>query len=122
MPVLDPGSTSNRPPQIAEAMPSAGAIAARRSEPGVCAVPRSNSSGLTIWMAAGELMRPRIVFEVGSHEIRWALSSEPLNWALRNSLRIETDPKRYPAGVRPKSEGRHVAFEKACAADPIIPA
>src|ERR1700692_813761 len=108
MPVRDSGSTSNRPPQIAEAMPSAGAIAARRSEPGVCAVPRSNSSGLTILMVAGEIMRPRIVFKVESDEIVGALASEPLNWALRNSLRIETHPTMgYSADVRPKSEGRH---------------
>ena len=34
--------------QMADAIPSAGAIAARRSEPGVCAVARSNSAGLTM--------------------------------------------------------------------------
>jgi hypothetical protein len=44
-------------------MPSAGAIAARRSEPGVCVVPGSNSAGLTMWIAAGELMMFRINFE-----------------------------------------------------------
>jgi hypothetical protein len=56
MPVRDPGSTSNKPPQTAEAIPSVGAIAARRSEPGVCAVPRSNWLGLTMLIAAEELM------------------------------------------------------------------
>jgi hypothetical protein len=48
---------------MADAMPSAGAIAARRSEPDVCAVPGSNSAGLTMWIAAGELMASRINFE-----------------------------------------------------------
>src|ERR1700684_46932 len=52
----DLGSTSNSPPQMADAIPSAGAIAARRSEPGVCAVARSNSAGLTMWIAAEEVM------------------------------------------------------------------
>src|ERR1700738_4072648 len=89
MPVCEPGSTSNRPPQIADAMPSAGAIAARRSEPGVCAVPRSNSAGLTIWIAADELMASRITFESGCHEARWGLSRERLNWGLKKSHRIE---------------------------------
>jgi hypothetical protein len=56
----DPGSTSNSPPQMGDAIPSAGAIAARRSEPGVCAVARSNSVGLTMWIAAEELMASRI--------------------------------------------------------------
>jgi hypothetical protein len=56
----DPGSTSNRPLQMADAIPSAGAIAARRSEPGVCAVARSNSAGLKMWIAAEELMASRI--------------------------------------------------------------
>src|SRR5450432_4739099 len=45
---------------MVDAMPSAGAIAARRSEPGVCAVPRSNSVGLTMWTATEELMASRI--------------------------------------------------------------
>jgi len=44
-------------------MPSAGAIAARRSEPGVCVVPGSNSAGLMMWIAEGELMAFRINFE-----------------------------------------------------------
>jgi hypothetical protein len=44
-------------------MPSAGAMAARRSEPGVCAVPGSNSAGLTMWIAAEELMVFRISFQ-----------------------------------------------------------
>src|ERR1700736_1488299 len=88
IPVRDPGSTSNRPPEIADAMHSAGAIAARRSEPGVCAVPRSNSAGLTILIAADELMASRITFESGCHEARWGLSREPLNWGLENSPRI----------------------------------
>jgi len=57
------GSTSNRPPQMAEAMPNAGAIAARRSEPGVCAVPESNWTGLTMWIAGDILMVSRIIFE-----------------------------------------------------------
>jgi hypothetical protein len=56
----DPGSTSNSPPQMADAIPSAGAIAARRSEPGVCAVARSNSARLTMWIAGEELMASRI--------------------------------------------------------------
>jgi hypothetical protein len=41
---------------MAEGMPRAGAIAARRSEPGVCAVPGSNSSGLTMWITADEFI------------------------------------------------------------------
>jgi hypothetical protein len=41
---------------MADETPSAGAIAARRSEPGVWAVPGSNSSGLTIFIAVEELM------------------------------------------------------------------
>jgi hypothetical protein len=60
MPVRDPGSTSNSPPQMVDAIPSAGAIAARRSELGVCAVARSNSAGLTMWIAAEELMASRV--------------------------------------------------------------
>jgi hypothetical protein len=41
---------------MVDAIPSAGAIAARRSEPGVGAVARSNSAGLTMWIAAEELI------------------------------------------------------------------
>jgi hypothetical protein len=48
---------------MADVMPSAGAIAARRSEPGVCAVPASNSAGPTMWIAVEELMASRINFE-----------------------------------------------------------
>jgi aryl-alcohol dehydrogenase-like predicted oxidoreductase len=33
------------------------------SEPGVCAVPETNSEGLTMWMAAKELMAPWIIFK-----------------------------------------------------------
>jgi hypothetical protein len=39
-----------------DAIPSDGPIAARRSEPGVCAVPGSNSFGLTMWIASEEFM------------------------------------------------------------------
>jgi hypothetical protein len=46
---------------MADAMPSVGAIAARRSEPGVCAVPESNSAGLTMWIVE-ELMLHRTNF------------------------------------------------------------
>jgi hypothetical protein len=74
-------------------------------------------------MAAGELISPRIVFEIGSYEIREAPGSEPLNWALGNSLRIETHTaKRYASDVRPKSEGGTLLSAKAGAADPITPA
>jgi hypothetical protein len=43
---------------MAEEIPSVGAIAARRSEPGVWAVPVSNSAGLAMWIAE-ELMMHR---------------------------------------------------------------
>jgi hypothetical protein len=59
--MMNAGSRSRRhleqAPQIADAM------AARRSEPGVCAVPASNSAGPTMWIAAEELMASRIRFE-----------------------------------------------------------
>jgi hypothetical protein len=44
-------------------MPSAGAMAARRSEPGVCAVPASNWDGMTMWIAVEEFMASRIKIE-----------------------------------------------------------
>jgi hypothetical protein len=44
-------------------MPSAGAMAARRSEPGVCAVPRSKSVGLTMWIAVEAIMKLPDQFE-----------------------------------------------------------
>src|ERR1700756_5698523 len=87
MPVRDPGATSNRPPQMADAMPSAGAIAARRSEPGVCAVPRSNSAGLTMWIAAGEPMMSPFNLDLQREASRRPIR-EPLNWGLRSSLPI----------------------------------
>src|SRR5258708_38022586 len=48
MPVRAPGLTSSNPPHNADWMPSCGATAARRTEPGVCAVPGSNPAGLTM--------------------------------------------------------------------------
>jgi hypothetical protein len=45
---------------MAEGIPSAGAMAAKRSEPAVCAVPESNSVGLTMWIAAEEPMASSI--------------------------------------------------------------
>ena len=42
------GLTSNNRPHNADWMPSCGATAARRTEPGVCAVPGSNPTGLTM--------------------------------------------------------------------------
>src|SRR3984957_16095885 len=81
MPVRDPGSTSKRPPQIADAIPRVGAIAARRSEPGVCAVARSNCAGLTTWIAVEELMSSRINLDVQRGVRQW-LIGEPVNWGL----------------------------------------
>jgi hypothetical protein len=45
-----PGLTSNNPPHIVDARRARGATAARRKEPGVCAVPGSNLPGLTMRM------------------------------------------------------------------------
>jgi hypothetical protein len=64
MPVRDPACTSNKPPQIAVIMPGPRVIAAQRSEPGVWAVPLSNSAGLTIWIAVEGHMESSIDFEV----------------------------------------------------------
>src|SRR4030081_2085935 len=50
MPVRAPGSTSNNPPHSTESMPSCGATAARRTEPGVWAVPWSRPAGPTMRM------------------------------------------------------------------------
>src|SRR6267378_6770457 len=50
MPVRAPGSTSNNPPHSTESTPSCGATAARRTEPGVWAVPWSNPAGPTMRM------------------------------------------------------------------------
>src|SRR3984957_2827278 len=55
MPVRAPGFTSNRPPHIVVSMPCAGVIAARRSEPDVCAVPVSNSDGRTMRIGANAI-------------------------------------------------------------------
>src|ERR1700744_2931204 len=81
MPVRDPGSTSNRPPQMEEATPRVGAIAARRSEPGVCAVARSNCAGLTMWIAAEELMASRTNLDI-QLVARQRLTGQQLNWRL----------------------------------------
>jgi hypothetical protein len=43
-----PGLTSIKPPHNVDRMPSCGATAARRTEPGVCAVPGSNAAGPTM--------------------------------------------------------------------------
>jgi hypothetical protein len=65
--------------QIAEAMPSAGA--ARRSEPDLCAVPRSNSSGPTIRIAFEELMASPINVDRQLDNKRRPMGG-PLNWSL----------------------------------------
>jgi hypothetical protein len=93
MPVRDPGSTSNKPPQIADAIPSAGAMAARRSDPGVCAVPRSNWTGLTMLIVAEELMAApdRQDFQP---ENKPRLAREPLNWGL--VLSVEEHATSFP--------------------------
>src|SRR5258708_26380228 len=59
MPVLAPGSTRKVPPQSDVSAPSARVIAAFRSEPGVWAVPASNSGGLTTRMGGNFDMGPR---------------------------------------------------------------
>src|SRR5271163_5137662 len=50
MPMPALGCTTNRPPQMLAVMPWLAEIAANRSEPGVCEVPRSNSDGVTTLM------------------------------------------------------------------------
>ena len=82
---------------MADAMACADAIAARRSEPGVCAVPRSNSSGLTILIAAEDLMASRsiVVFNL---EVKQRWIGELLNWSL--VVRVElTDALTEGASV-----------------------
>src|SRR5207302_10349602 len=48
MRVRAPGLTSNNPPHRADSIPSRGVTAARRTDPGVCAVPWSKLAGLTM--------------------------------------------------------------------------
>jgi hypothetical protein len=56
--IVNPGPRSRR-----TVIPSAGAMAARRSDPGVCGVPRSNPAGLTMWIAA-KFMASRIELDL----------------------------------------------------------
>src|SRR6266851_7984328 len=70
MPVRAPGSTSNNPPHSTESMPSCGATAARRTEPGVCAVPWSNPAGPTMRMGGYVVT----MFLKGSWLMVWVVS------------------------------------------------
>src|SRR3954454_23579781 len=106
MPVRDPGSTSNRPPQIADAMPSAGAMAARRSEPEVCAVPGSNSAWLTMRIAEEFMGVPDQLGSV-KPKTRQRLTGEPLNWSLVISVELrssELSRNRRSQGAGPVEE------------------
>src|SRR5437763_103826 len=53
------------PPHRPVSTPSAGASAAARREPGVCAVPRSNCAGLTIVMGRYLLIQERPALRLG---------------------------------------------------------
>jgi hypothetical protein len=81
MPVRAPGSTPNNPPQMADGIPRAGAIAARRSEPGVCAVARSNCAGLTMWIQEKSSWRPASTWMFNQGLRQWVIG-QPLNWHL----------------------------------------
>ena len=85
MPVRAPGLTSNNPPHNADWMPSCGATAARRTEPGVCAVPGSNAAGLTMRIGEySDTMIGRLEKVYGharSHPVARTLVSDPCCFA-----------------------------------------